>query len=143
VIIKMDESKEPVVVTFCCWWCAYGAADLAGSSKMDYPSNVRIVRVPCTGRIDAIHILSAFQEGADGVMVEGCLKDGGCHYIDGNMKAEKRVTALKKQLEGIGFSGDRLEMYFMSAGEPDKFIKAAADFFEKMKKIGPSPLKKR
>jgi len=133
---------EPVIVAFCCWWCAYGAADLAGSSKMDYPTNIRIVRVPCSGRVDPLHILHAFKEGADGVMVAGCLKDGGCHYIDGNMKAEKRVLQLKKQLESVGFGGDRLEIYFMSAGEPDKFVKAATEFYERIKKLGPNPLKK-
>jgi len=139
----METDFKPVIVTFCCWWCAYGAADLAGTSKMNYPRNIRIVRVPCSGRVDPLHILSAFQRGADGVMLEGCLKDGGCHYIDGNMKAERRINSLKEQLEGAGLGKDRLEMYFMSAGEPDKFVKAAEEFNERIKKLGPSPLKSR
>jgi F420-non-reducing hydrogenase iron-sulfur subunit len=74
-------------------------------------------------------------------MVAGCLRDGGCHYIDGNMKAEKRILKLKQDLESIGFGGDRLEMYFMSAGEPDKFVAAAKEFYERIKKLGPNPLK--
>jgi len=134
---------EPAVVAFCCWWCAYGAADLAGSSKMEYPANIRIIRVPCSGRVDPLHILHAFKKGADGVMVAGCLKDGGCHYIDGNVKAEKRIIQLKSQLKSVGIGTDRLEMYFMSAGEPDKFVKAARDFYERVSKLGPNPLKRR
>lgn len=137
----MSEEFKPVIIAFCCWWCGYGAADLAGLSKMDYPVNVRIIRVPCSGRVDPLHILDAFSKGADGVMVVGCLKDGGCHYIDGNMKAEKRILKLKKQLDSIGFGGDRLEMYFMSAGEPDKFVKAAREFYERIKGLGPNPLR--
>ncbi len=139
----MQGDFEPSIVAFCCWWCAYGAADLAGSSKMEYPANIRIVRVPCTGRVDPVHILHAFNKGADGVIVAGCLKDGGCHYIDGNMKAEKRITKLKSQLETVGIGSDRLEMYFMSAGEPDKFVESAQDFCERVSKLGPNPLKRR
>jgi F420-non-reducing hydrogenase iron-sulfur subunit len=131
---------EPSIVAFCCWWCAYGAADLAGISKLDYPTNVRIVRVPCTGRIDPLHILKAFQEGADGVIVAGCLKDGGCHYVDGNMKAERRVNRLKRSLEAVGLGDRRLEMYFMSAGMPDKFVQSVTQFTEEIQKLGPSPL---
>ncbi len=131
---------EPSIVAFCCWWCAYGAADLAGISKLDYPTNVRIVRVPCTGRVDALHILRAFEEGADGVIVAGCLKDGGCHYVDGNMKAERRVTGLKRSLEAIGLGDQRLEMYFMSAGMPDKFVQSVTQFTEGIRKLGPSPI---
>jgi len=139
----VKENFDPLIVAFCCWWCAYGAADLAGTSKMEYPPNIRIVRIPCTGRIDPLHIICAFNSGADGVMVEGCLREGGCHYIDGNLKAEKRVKAMKKDLDAIKMGGDRLEMYFMSAGEPDKFVKVAAEFYERIKKLGPSPLKER
>lgn len=131
---------EPAIVAFCCWWCAYGAADLAGTSKLHYPPNVRIVRTPCTGRIDPLHVLKAFQEGADGVIVAGCLKDGGCHYVDGNMKAEKRINALKKSLESVGLGRSRLEMYFMSAGMPDKFVECVTDFTERIQKLGPNPL---
>lgn len=139
--MSKEKGFEPVVVAFCCWWCAYGAADLAGMSKLEYPTNVRIVRVPCTGRVDPLHILEAFRDGADGVIVAGCLKDGGCHYVDGNMKAERRVKALKRALRSIGLGDERLEMYFMSAGMPDKFVECATKFVEKIKLLGPNPIK--
>lgn len=138
----MGESRfEPAVVVFCCWWCSYGAADLAGASKMSYPPNVRIVRVPCSGRVDLIHILRAFLDGADGVMVTGCLKDG-CHYVDGNLKAERRVNRLKELLDQTPLGGDRLEMRFMSAAESNKFVEATGEFVEKIRRLGESPLKK-
>lgn len=128
---------KPKIVAFCCWWCAYGAADLAGISKLTYPASVRIVRVPCSGRVDALHILKAFNAGADGVIVAGCLKDGGCHYVDGNMKAEKRVKALKKALDSVGIGSDRLEMYFLSAGMPDKFVEYTTEFARRIEQRGP------
>lgn len=127
---------EPKIVAFCCWWCAYGAADLAGISKLTYPASVRIVRVPCSGRVDALHILRAFRAGADGVIVAGCLKDGGCHYVDGNMKAERRVKALKKALDSIGIGSERLEMYFLSAGMPDKFVEYTTEFARRIEQLG-------
>ena len=131
---------EPVVVAFCCWWCAYGAADLAGMSKMEYPVNIRIVRVPCSGRVDQMHILRAFKEGADGVVVAGCL-EGGCHYVDGNIKCKRRVEDLKKKLEAIGLGSERLEMYFMSASMSTKFVECMKEFYERIKRLGPSPLR--
>ncbi|MEM2906236.1 MAG: hydrogenase iron-sulfur subunit [Candidatus Bathyarchaeia archaeon] len=131
---------EPKILAFCCWWCSYGAADLAGTSKMEYPTNVRIVRVPCTGRVDPLHILEAFSRGADGVLVAGCLKDG-CHYVDGNIKAEARVMGLKKKLKAVGLGDERLEMYFMSAAQSDRFVQSVTEFTERIAKLGPSPLK--
>jgi len=128
---------EPKIVAYCCWWCAYGAADLAGISKLTYPASVRIVRVPCSGRVDPLHVLSAFKAGADGVIVAGCLKDGGCHYVDGNMKAEKRVKTLKKALDSVGIGGDRLEIYFLSAGMPDKFVEYTTEFARRIEQLGP------
>jgi len=138
----MDQTVfEPKIVAFCCWWCAYGAADLAGISKLTYPSSVRIVRVPCSGRVDALHILRAFRTGADGVIVAGCLKDGGCHYVDGNMKAEKRVRELKKALDSIGIGNERLEIYFLSAGMPDKFVEYTTEFARRIERLGPVGLR--
>ena len=135
------EKTEPTVLAICCWWCSYGAADLAGTSKMEYPTSVRIVRIPCTGRVDPLHILQAFRDGADGVLVGGCLKDG-CHYVDGNLKAEARVLQLKKKLKAIGLGDERLEMYFMSAAQSDRFVQAVTEFTERVTKLGPSPLKR-
>lgn len=127
---------EPKIVAFCCWWCAYGAADLAGISKMTYPSSVRIVRVPCSGRVDTVHILRAFQMGADGVIVAGCLKDGGCHYVSGNMEADRRVKELKKALDSIGIGSERLQICFLSAGMPDKFVEYTTEFARKIEQLG-------
>jgi len=127
---------EPKIVAFCCWWSAYGAADLAGISKMAYPSSVRIVRVPCSGRVDTLHILRAFRNGADGVIVAGCLKDGGCHYVNGNMKADRRMKELKKALDSIGIGSERLQMCFLSAGMPDKFVEYTTEFARKIEQLG-------
>lgn len=134
------EQFEPVIVAFCCWWCAYGAADLAGTSKLDYPTNVRIIRVPCSGRVEPQFILRAFQNKADGVIVAGCL-EGGCHYVDGNVKAKKRIESLKKALDAIGLSGDRLEFYLMSSAMSDKFIETMTEFTARIRRLGESPLR--
>jgi coenzyme F420-reducing hydrogenase delta subunit len=101
---------------------------------------VRIIRVPCSGRVDPQFILRAFQNKADGVIVAGCL-EGGCHYVDGNIKAKKRVESLKKALDAIGLSGDRLELYFMSSAMSDKFVEAMTEFTARIKRLGKSPLR--
>ena len=102
--------------------------------RLQYPCSVRLILVPCSGRVDAIHILTAFARAADGVMVAGCLKDG-CHYIDGNIKAERRVKAMKEALDVMGIEGERLEMFFLSAGMPDKFVESVINFTEKISKL--------
>ena len=131
---------EPVIVAFCCHYCAYTAADMAGSMRLCYPPNVHIIRVPCSGKVDAIHIMQAFQKGADGVYVAGCL-EGDCHFKNGNLKANQRVTYVKKLLDEIGIDGERLEMITMSAGMGERFARTASDFTEKIRKLGPSPVK--
>ena len=100
------EKFEPVIVAFCCHYCAYTAADMAGSMRLRYPPNVKILRVPCSGKVDAIHIMKALEKGADGVYVAGCL-DGDCHFKNGNVRATHRVTYLKKLLDEIGIEGGR------------------------------------
>jgi len=142
-VINMSEKPEafePVIVAFCCWWCSYGAADLAGTSKLDYPTNVRIVRVPCSGRVGPMHVLHAFQRGADGVIVAGCLKEQ-CHYVDGNLRSEKRVLILKRILEDLGLSEKRLEMIFVSAAMAPEFVRLVTDFSNQVRELGPSPLR--
>ena len=131
---------EPRIVSFCCHYCSYGAADLAGSSKMPYPINVEIIRVPCSGRVDPLHVLHAFEEGADGVMVTGCLTEQ-CHFVTGNIHAEKRMAKLVKWLEAIGLGG-RLEFQLMSAGMAQKWVNTTHSFFDQIKKLGPNPLSK-
>jgi len=131
----------PRIVAFCCQYCAYAAADLAGSMRLQYDPNIRIVLVPCTGRIDVIHILRAIEDGADGVYVAGCL-EGGCHFLEGNFKAKKRVRFVKKLLERIGIEPERLEMFNLSSAEGPRFAEIAREMTEKIKALGPSPLRR-
>ncbi len=132
-------SFEPKIVAFCCHYCAFAAADLAGSMRLSYPSNVKIVKIPCTGRVDVGHLLKAFEAGADGVYVAGCL-EGNCHYIEGNIWAKKRVQSVKRLLDEIGLGGDRLEMYNMSAAMGQRFAEVANEMTERIRQLGPSPL---
>jgi len=134
------EKFEPVIVAFCCHYCAYTAADMAGSMRLSYPPNVKIVRVPCTGKVDVIHIMEAFRKGADGVYVAGCL-EGDCHFKNGNVKALRRVAYTKKILNEIGVGGKRLEMITMSAGMGERFARTAEEFTEKIRALGPNPIK--
>lgn len=131
---------NPVIVAFCCHYCAYTAADMAGSMRISYPSNVKIIRVPCTGKVGAIHIMRALQKGADGVYVAGCL-EGDCHFKDGNIKAVKRVYYVKKLLDEIGIGAERVEMITMSAGMGEHFARTAIEFTEKIRQLGPNPVK--
>jgi F420-non-reducing hydrogenase iron-sulfur subunit len=134
------ENNEPVIVAFCCHYCAYTAADMAGSKRLCYPSNVKIVRVPCSGRVDAMYLMKALENGADGVYVAGCL-EGDCHFKNGNINAARRVAYLKKLLDEIGIGGERLEMVTMSAGMGERFAQTATDFTERIRKMGPSPVR--
>lgn len=136
----MKKDFEPVIVAFCCHYCAYTAADMAGSMRISYPPNVKIIRVPCSGKVDAIHIMRAFQKGADGVYVAGCL-DGDCHFKNGNTKAARRVNYVQNLLDEIGIDGKRLEMITMSAGMGGRFAQTASDFTEKIRSLGPNPAK--
>ncbi len=136
-----EEGFEPKIVAFCCHYCAYTAADLAGSMRLQYPPNVRVIRLPCTGKVDVLHLLKAFEDGADGVYVAGCM-EGDCHFINGNFRAKKRVQYAKKLLDEIGFGGDRLEMFNMSAAMGPRFAAVANEMVERIKKLGPSPIKK-
>lgn len=132
---------EPTIIVFACNECAYAAADLAGTSHFRYPTNIRIIRVPCSGQVDILHILKTFESGADGVLVEGCLKDQ-CHYVDGNYKAEERVNFLRDLLQHVGIEKDRLNIYFISAAMADEFARVSNEFTGCIKALGPSPLKK-
>ncbi|MBN1847372.1 MAG: hydrogenase iron-sulfur subunit [Deltaproteobacteria bacterium] len=134
------DTFEPIIVAFCCHYCAYTAADMAGSMRLHYPPNVKIVRVPCSGKVDAIHIMKAFEKGADGVYVAGCL-EGDCHFKNGNVKASRRVKYIKELLDEIGIGGERVEMVTMSAGMGPQFAKTAIEMTEKIRKLGPNPVK--
>jgi len=127
------------IVAFCCHFCAYAAADLAGALRVQCPPTVRVVKLPCTGRVDILHLLKAVEDGADGVYVAGCL-EGDCHYISGNLKAKKRVAYVKKVLEDIGLEPERVEMYNMSAAQGARFAEIAREFTERIQELGPSPV---
>ena len=135
------EKFEPKIIAFCCQYCAYAAADLAGSMRLRYAPNIRIVLVPCSGTIDVIHILRAIEDGADGVLVAGCL-EGGCHFIEGNFKARNRVQFVKNLLDKIGIEAERIEMFNLSSAEGPRFAEIANEMTERIKALGPSPLQR-
>lgn len=134
------EDFEPRIVAFCCHYCAYGAADLAGVSRFQYPPNIEIIRVPCTGKVDVVYMLQAFELGADGVYVAGCL-EGDCHFVTGNLRAKKRVEYAKQILDAVGIGGERLEMFHMSSAMGQTFAQVAWEMTERIKKLGPNPIK--
>ncbi|MHA1650832.1 MAG: hydrogenase iron-sulfur subunit [Candidatus Helarchaeota archaeon] len=126
----------PNIVAFLCNWCGYAGADLAGVSRFQYPPTIKIIRVMCSGRVDPVFILRAFENGADGVLVCGChIND--CHYISGNLQAEKRVEKTKQLLKAIGINPDRLRLEWVSAAEGAKFATVVKEFTEFLEKIGP------
>ena len=140
VPVEAAADFELKIVAFCCQYCAYAAADLAGSMRLQYPPNVRVVRLLCTGKADPIFFLKALEGGADGVFVAGCM-EGNCHFLEGNYRAKKRVHYAKELLDEIGIGGDRLEMFNMSAGEGSKFAAAVEEMTARIKQLGPSPLR--
>jgi F420-non-reducing hydrogenase iron-sulfur subunit len=129
---------EPNIVGFLCNWCSYSAADAAGSSRKTHPSNVRIVRVMCSGRVDPQFVLKAFREGADGVLILGC-HPGDCHYHDGNHKALRRYYLLRRMLGQLGIDKERLFLDWVSAAEADKFVQMAEQMVQRLKALGPMP----
>jgi coenzyme F420-reducing hydrogenase delta subunit len=132
--------QEPLILAFCCHYCAYAAADMAGSMRLQYPSNVRVLRLPCTGKLEVDYLLAAFERGVDGVMVAGCL-EGGCHFLEGNLRARKRVERAKQILGEIGIEPERLEMFNLSSAEGPRFAEISSIMAERLKRLGPSPLR--
>jgi F420-non-reducing hydrogenase iron-sulfur subunit len=132
---------EPKIIGFLCNWCSYAGADLAGVSRIQYPPNIRIIRVMCSGRIDPAFVFEAFKDGADGVLVAGCHLPSDCHYISGNFKALRRITLLKKALKAFGIEPERLRLEWISASEGDKFATVVRDMVEEIKNLGPNPVK--
>jgi F420-non-reducing hydrogenase iron-sulfur subunit len=131
---------NPEMIAFCCRHCAYAAADLAGGARQSYPSAIKIVELPCTGRIDVVNVLHAFEDGADGVLIAGCLS-GSCHYLKGNLYARQRVDYLRGLLEEIGLEADRLHMINISAAMGVRFAQLATEHVERVRALGPSPLR--
>ncbi len=129
----------PKILALICTYCTYTAADMAGSARMQYPANVRIVKYLCTGRIDIIHILKGFEAGADGIMVSGC-EAGSCHFLEGNLRARERVEYAQHLLEECGLGAERLVMYEVAASDAPKWVAAVKEMTDRVKALGPSPL---
>jgi len=136
----MSEEWEPKIVGFLCNWCCYAGADMAGTSRMQYPSNIRIIRVMCSSRINAEMVIKAFQSGADAVFIGGC-HPGDCHYVDGNYRTKKRIDVLKRLIGYVGIDPQRLRLEWISAAEGEEFANTMREFRDEVKKLGPSPLK--
>ena len=132
---------EPKIVAFCCDFCAFAAADLAGAMRVQYSPNVRIIRLPCTGKVDAIHLMKAFEDGADAVFVAGCL-EGQCHYLEGNLRAKKRVAYVKKLLSEVEIEPERLEMFNLSSAMGGRFAEIVEEMTDRVKKLGSTYIQK-
>ncbi len=135
----MPKKFEPRILAFTCNWCSYAGADFAGTSRFSYPPNVRIIRLMCSGRVNPSFIIKAFEQGADGVLVSGC-HPGTCHYVGGNLEAEKRVKSTGAVLELLGVVPDRLRLEWISASEGERFAETIRDFTKNVENLGPSPL---
>jgi len=133
-----DKAWEPKLLVFCCNWCSYAGADLAGVSRLQMPPSFRTIRVMCSARVDPEFVMRAFQKGADGVLVAGC-HPADCHYIGGNYRTRRRIALLKMLIQQFGFDPDRLRLEWVSAGEGEKFQKTIIDFTNTIKELGPSP----
>jgi F420-non-reducing hydrogenase iron-sulfur subunit len=133
---------EPKIIGFLCNWCSYAGADLAGTSRLKYPPNVRVIRVMCSGRVDERLILKAFTTGADGVLVCGC-HPGDCHYQKGNLNARRKITGLLPFLDVIGIGRDRLRLEWIAASEAPKMAETVKSFTQTIKELGPNPIKRK
>ncbi|MDR3110352.1 MAG: hydrogenase iron-sulfur subunit [Planctomycetaceae bacterium] len=132
----MSETFEPKVIAFVCNWCTYLGADLAGTSRLEYPANIRIIRLPCTGRIDFNLIVKAFEVGADAVLISGC-HPGDCHYNAGNYHARRRWMLFRDLLDALGIDSERVHFSWISAAEGGKFQKFVTEIVDKAKAMGP------
>jgi F420-non-reducing hydrogenase iron-sulfur subunit len=131
---------EPEIIAFCCSYCAHSAAALAGSKRLQYPASVRIISMPCTGKLEIEHILDAFEKGIDGMLIAGCL-DGGCHFVDGNLRARKRTDRIQSVLEEIGLGAGRLNMVNLSDVMASEFVQYVEEAVKTIRALGPNPLK--
>ena len=137
--MKQKSEWEPKVVGFLCKWCSYAGADLAGTSRKKYPANIRVIKVPCSGRVDPLFILKALRLGFDGVLVSGC-HPGDCHYQTGNYRARRRIAVTKRLLEYVGIDPRRIQASWVSASEGGKFAEVVEEVVKELKEIGPNHL---
>ncbi len=134
---SQNQQWQPKIVAFLCHWCSYAGADLAGISRIQYPPNIRVIRVPCSSRVNPLHIIKALQHGADGVLVSGC-HPGDCHYGSGNYLARRKFALLKRFLEFIGIEPGRVQFSWVSAAEGQKFASVIEEVVEDVRKLGPA-----
>ena len=141
--VKSKDSDEggfqPKIIVFCCNWCSYAGADLAGVSRLQMPTDFRVIRVMCSGRVDPEHILKAFSIGADGILVAGC-HPADCHYIGGNYRTRRRIPLLQIMLQQFGLDKSRLQLEWISASEGERFQQKITEFIGHIRELGPSPL---
>lgn len=135
-----EDNFEPLIIGFCCNWCSYAGADLAGVSRIQYPPNLRIIRVMCSGMVHPNLVIDALTKGADGVLILGC-HPGDCHYKEGNLRAEKRAEAIKLMLQDFGIEEERFKLEWVSASEGPRFAQVVTEFTEKIKELGPNPFR--
>ena len=138
--MKTKGAFSPDIIAFCCAQSAYQAADTAGSMRISYPENIRVIRVPCAGRVDVLHILRAFEKGVDGVLVLGCHEEA-CHHLSGNIRAKNRVQKANTLLQEVGIDGKRVEMFTLALNQGSRFARIANEVNERIKELGPSPVK--
>ena len=138
----MVEKFEPRIVGFLCNWCSYAGADLAGTNKLKISASLTPIRVMCSSRVDPVLVETAFLQGADGVLVAGC-HPGDCHYQEGNYFTRRRFAVLKKVVKTLGLESDRLQLSWISASEGQRFADVVNDFSDRIKKLGPNPLRKK
>lgn len=136
----MMSQFEPRIIAFCCNWCAYAGADMAGTSQIQYPPNVVVIRAMCSGMIHPNFVTEALMGGADGVLICGC-HPGDCHYLEGNLRAEKRAEAIELLLEDFGLEPERFRLEWVSASEGKKFARIVADMTDTLRALGPTPYK--
>jgi coenzyme F420-reducing hydrogenase delta subunit len=137
----MEVATELKIVAFCCKYCAYKAADLAGALRLQMAPELRIIQIPCTGRMDQVELLHALEEGADGVLTLGCMP-GDCHFLEGNLRARKRVEYVKGMLKDVGLEPERIEMFNLSSAMGGKFVEYSNTMAEQIRGLGPSPLRR-
>lgn len=133
---------QPKIVALVCTYCTYTAADMAGSLRLQYPPEVRIVKLPCTGKVDTIHLLKTLQTGVDAILVGGC-EVGDCHFLEGNLRARERVDYAKALLEEAGLGSERLEMYYIGASDAPQWVERVKEMVARVKELGPNPLRLR
>ncbi len=135
-----ENSFQPLIIGLCCNWCSYAGADLAGVSRLQYPPNIRIVRVMCSGMVHPNIVIDALTKGADGVLICGC-HPGDCHYLEGNLKAEARAEAIRLMLQDFGIEEERFRLEWVSASEGPRFAQVVTEMTEEIRQLGPSPYK--